>query len=346
MSWVRLLRVAIAAVLTLVVSSYSMGDVLPDSVPVDRLFGAAVMVVRGEVKQVISAEKRVAEWHGVVTVLTTYVVQVVTDKIYKGNAAAAVRIAYVRPDDPLCAVSTCIHLNVGDFDYFFLDVGKQGFELNDPHFGQFRASRLTESRGQTGLDALKSDFVAGLNDPDEAVRLTQVELIGDSGRKTDAEQLLRLLPSADALSRATVFYSLLQLGDYSALTSMRDFLEVRSNVPAIERLRFLSLSQINAISDSEAEDALIGLAQSPADDVRESAIHALRTIQSAKAIPVFIRALDDRVQLVRYDAVLGLAEIEHNWTLAPAVDAFKADERKYIGAWKSWWQTSGQPPHE
>jgi len=340
MSMLRLLRFATVLLLTIVVSSYSMGDVLPDSIPVDRLFGAAVMVVRGEVKQVIAAEKRRAEWHGVPTVLTTYVVQVVPDKVYKGNPAAAVRIAYVRPDDRLCAVSACIQLKVGDFDYFFLDVGEQGFELNDPHFGKFRASRRTESRGQTGLDALKSDFVAGLDDPDEAVRLAQVELIGDSARKTDAEQLLRLLPAADALSRATILYSLLQLGDYSTLTSMRDFLEVPSNVPAIERLRFLSLSQINAISDAKAVDALIGLTQSSADDVRESAIHALRTIQSPKAIPVFIRALDDRVQFVRYDAVLGLAEIEHNWALAPAVDAFEADERKYTAAWKSWWQTS------
>jgi hypothetical protein len=342
---VTLLRFA-TLLLMIVVSSHSMADIWPDSVQVDRLFGTAAMVVRGEVKQVIPAEKRDGEWHGVPTVLTAYVVEVQTDKIYKGNAAATVRMAYIRPDDRLCAVSACIQLKVGDFDYLFLEVGKKGLELNDPRFGSFRASRRTESHGRTGLDALKDDFVAGLSDPDEAVRLTQVALIGDSGRKTDAEQLLRLLPRADALSRATITYSLLRIGDSSALTSMREFLEVRSNVPAIERLRFLSLSQINATSDPEAEDALIGLAQSPVDDVRESAIHALRTIQSAKAIPVFIRALDDRVQLVRYDAVLGLAEIEHNWALAPAVDAFKADEPRYIGAWKSWWQTSGQPQHE
>jgi HEAT repeat protein len=271
---------------------------------------------------------------------------VVTDKIYKGNATAALSIAYVRPGDRLCAVSACIQLKAGDFDYFFLDIGKQGLELVDPHFGKFRASRRTQSRGQTGLGALKADFVAGLNDPDEDVRLTQVELIGDSGRRTDVEALLRLLPSADALSRATILHALLQLGDYSALMSMREFLEVRSNVPRIERLRFLCLSQINAISDAQAADALMSLAQSPADDVRESAIHALRTIRSATSMPAFIRALDDRVQLVRYDAVLGLAEVEHTWALAPSVDAFKADERKHINAWKSWWQTSGQSSRE
>jgi HEAT repeat protein len=90
----------------------------------------------------------------------------------------------------------------------------------------------------------------------------------------------------------------------------------------------------------------MGLAQSQADDVRESAIHALRTVRSATAIPAFVRALDDRVQFVRYDAVLGLAEVEHNWALAPSVDAFKADEQKYITAWKSWWQTNGQSPQE
>jgi hypothetical protein len=274
-----------------------MGDIWADTVSVDGLFGAAAVVVRGEVKQVTAAEKRNAEWHGVPTVVTTYLAQVASDRIYKGNASTTVTIAYVRPDDRLCEVSACIQLEAGDFDYFFLDLSKKGLELSDPKFGKFRASRSTESLGQSGLDALKSDFVTGLKDPDETVGLTQIELIGDSGRKTDADQLLRLLPTADTLSRATILRSLLQLGDYSTLTSMRNFLEARSHVPAIERLRFLCLSQINAISDPKALDPVIDLAQSPTDDVREAAIHALRTISSVKAIPVFIRALDDRVQL-------------------------------------------------
>jgi HEAT repeats len=335
-----------ALMLTIMVAPYSRGDIWADSVSVDKLFGAAVVVVRGEVKQVTAAGKRAAEWQGAPTVVTTYLAQVVVDKVYKGDASKAITIAYSRPDDRICEVSICIQLRAGDFDYFFLDVGKQGLELNDSRFGKFRASRRTESRGQMGIDALKSDFVAGLGDPDEAIRLAQVELVGDSGRKKDTEQLLRLLPTADELGRATIFHSILQLGDYSVIPSMRKFLDVHSSVPAIERLRFLSLSQINALSDSEAADVLIGLSQSPVDDVRESAIHALRTIESPKAIPVFIRALDDRVQLIRYDAVLGLAQIEHNWALAPAVDEFEANEQRYVLAWKSWWQTRGHTPPE
>jgi hypothetical protein len=233
MTSIRLLCLIAALVLMIIVSSYCMGDIWADTVSVDGLFGAAAVVVRGEVKQVTAAEKRNAEWHGVPTVVTTYLAQVASDRIYKGNASTTVTIAYVRPDDRLCEVSACIQLEAGDFDYFFLDLSKKGLELSDPKFGKFRASPSTESLGQSGLDALKSDFVTGLKDPDETVGLTQIELIGDSGRKTDADQLLRLLPTADTLSRATILRSLLQLGDYSTLTSMRNFLEARSHVPVI-----------------------------------------------------------------------------------------------------------------
>ncbi len=336
----------LAVLLTMFISSYSGADAWADPVPVDNLFGTAAVVLRGEVKQFTAVERADSEWHGVPTVVTRYRAQVVTDRIYKGTASATVTITYIRPDDRLCAVSPCIELKVGDHNYFFLNMGKQGLELDDPKSGKFRAPRRTEFRDQTGLDALKNDFVVGLNDPDDAVRLTQIELVGASGRKTDAEQLLRILPTGDALTNATIYHSLLQLGDYSTLTSMRTFLEARSNVPAIERLRFLCLSQVNAITDPAAVDVLIDLAQSPSDDVRESAIHALRSIKAAKAIPVFIRALDDRVQVVRYDAVIALAELEHNWTLAPSFDAFRENEGKYIVAWKLWRQTSRQAPTE
>ena len=248
----------------------------------------------------------------------------------------------VIPEDRICAVSTCNRLDVGEFDYFFLVGREPAYELRDAYFGRFRASRLTESRERVGLDELKRDFVSGLEDPDENVRLMQAELIGSSGRKVDAEYLKRLLASSDNLTRATIHYALLRLGDYSTLASIRGFLEATSNVPAVERLRFLCLSQINVIRDAAAVDALVEFAKSPADDVREAAIHALRTIGSARTVSLFVQALDDKVQMIRYDAVLALAEIERNWSLAPSVDAFQADEKKYIAAWKSWWATEGR----
>lgn len=328
----------------LVLGSCSLAEVRPEpgSESVDKLFASSDLVMRGEVKDVSTRRRVKGVWHGVPTVLTIYAAQVATDKIYKGPAASIISVEYTRPEDRICAVSTCNRLDVGEFDYFFLVGREPAYELRDAYFGRFRASRLTESRERVGLDELKRDFVSGLEDPDENVRLMQAELIGSSGRKVDAEYLKRLLASSDNLTRATIHYALLRLGDYSTLASIRGFLEAPSNVPAVERLRFLCLSQINVIRDAAAVDALVEFAKSPADDVREAAIHALRTIGSARTVSLFVQALDDKVQMIRYDAVLALAEIERNWSLAPSVDAFQADEKKYIAAWKSWWATEGR----
>lgn len=329
-------------------ASHSLAELrpTPGSESIDELFASSDMVLRGEVKE-IQAKRRVSgTWQSVPTILTTYTARVAADKVYKGLATSVVSVEYVRPEERLCAVSTCIGLEVGEFDYFFLSGSGGGYELRDPYFGKFRASHRTESRESAGVEGLKRDFVSGLQDPDEHVRLMQVELVGSSGRKADAEHLKRQLASSDDLTRATIYYALLRLGDYSTLAAMRGFLEVPSRAPAVAWPRGLCLAEINAISDAAAVDSLVELAKSPADDVREAAIHALRTIRSARTVPLFVHALDDHVQMVRYNAVLALAEIEQNWQLAPAVDTFRANETKYISAWKLWWEREGKQKYE
>jgi hypothetical protein len=320
-----------------------MADIRPEpgSQSIDKLFASSELVMRGEVTGVSATGSVKGSWHGVPTSLTTYAANVAVDKVYKGRAASTIRVEYVRPSEHQCAVSTCIGLVVGEFDYFFLAGSEANYELRDPYFGTFRASRLTDSGHKVGIEGLKQDFVSGLEDHNERVRLTQVELVGAAGRKHDADRLKRLL-AKDILTCAAAYHALLRLGDYSTLASMRGFLETRSKVPAVERQRFLSLSLINTIRDSAAVDSLLQLAKSSTDDLREVAIHALRTIGSTKAVPVFAHALDDNVQMIRYDSVLALAEIEQNWPLAPSTNVFQADEAKYISAWKLWWETSGR----
>jgi hypothetical protein len=159
-----------------------------------------------------------------------------------------------------------------------------------------------------------------------------------------------MLTTGDDLTRAGSYYALLRLGDYSTLAQMQSFLEQSQREPALQRLRFLSLSMINAIDGSNlnATDRentirqLLKLAKSSTDDLRECAIHALRTMAPPEAVPVFVYALDDRVQSIRYDAVLALASIQKKWELAPSIDTFQANESKYISAWKLWWQSEGK----
>jgi len=337
-------NVRASALAMLMISSVCAGEIRPEpgSESLDHLFASSDVVFRGEVKAVSRKESARGVWRGVPTILTTYVAEVLPDKVYKGLLASRANIRYVRPEEQLCFVSTCPRVTIGEFDYFFLKGPSNALVLTDPYFGKLQASRLTTNREGAGVEGLKDDILSGLADPDRGTRLIQIELVGSSGQKAYAGALRDILPDADDITRATVYYALLRLHDYGPVASMRSFLELSSRVTAIEKLRLLCLSQINAIDDPSAAHALGVLAKSPADEVREPAIHSLRTIASTASVPIFVEALDDRVQMIRYDAVLALAEVEKNWSLAPSVDSFQADEQKYISAWKAWWETEGK----
>jgi hypothetical protein len=52
--------------------------------------------------------------------------------------------------------------------------------------------------------------------------------------------------------------------------------------------------------------------------------------------PAFIQSLDDDDVEVRHHAVMALAELTRQNEWGPSIDAFTADERRYIAHWKEW----------
>ncbi len=68
--------------------------------------------------------------------------------------------------------------------------------------------------------------------------------------------------------------------------------------------------------------------------MRRAAAHALREIRTDAAKGPLSAALNDSDQMVRYDAVLGLSEINGDFSHAPSVDLFKREERKYLSYWR------------
>jgi hypothetical protein len=88
--------------------------------------------------------------------------------------------------------------------------------------------------------------------------------------------------------------------------------------------------------DEQAVPELSALLQSKDDATREAAAEALRRIGSRSAIDPLVRALGDQDKKVRYQAVVGLAEINGDKDHHPNLIDYDRDESRYLEHWKAW----------
>jgi len=308
-----------------------------------QLFNSASVVLTGEVVSVEPTGEVDGVWYEQAVRLERFTAQVSVNREYKGPPnLGSVAIIFTRPSGTLCAVSRCEALQVGDEGLFFVKQESDGYHLLDPRFGRLPASRLKSAGARPGIGGLQSDIVAGLHDSDEKRLLANVDLYG-ALEQVPTSPLLELLQMDNRdLVRAATHVALLKLGDHPRLTDAAIVAELHTDDPLELLFQEEICSFIGEIRDRTTVQVLLGFSHSRSDRLRQSVIHALREMGSADAVPVFVEALDDRLELIRYDAVLGLATVEKNWQLAPSIDSFVQDESKYISSWKSWWLTTGK----
>ncbi len=93
---------------------------------------------------------------------------------------------------------------------------------------------------------------------------------------------------------------------------------------------------LERIKDPRAIPALQRLLRSSSIRTRHGAVSALRQMRTMEAVEGLVIALGDNNREVRYEAVIGLAELTGQNEWAPATGAFASDEQKYLDHWKEW----------
>lgn len=88
--------------------------------------------------------------------------------------------------------------------------------------------------------------------------------------------------------------------------------------------------------DEKVIPELSALLQAKDDVTREAAAEALRRMASRAAIDPLIQALGDQDKKVRYQAVVGLAEITGDKEHHPNLIDYDKDESRYLEHWKAW----------
>src|SRR5204862_8281099 len=85
---------------------------------------------------------------------------------------------------------------------------------------------------------------------------------------------------------------------------------------------------------------LSALVQSSRADLARAAALSLRQLHSLDARPDLALGLYHKDQVVRYQCVMGLSELEPTVEPGPSFDLFQKKESYYLNRWKRWWENS------
>jgi hypothetical protein len=108
--------------------------------------------------------------------------------------------------------------------------------------------------------------------------------------------------------------------------------------PEMEVVRNLVIGNVAQVRDPAAGPELARLLAHPRAELARSAARALRGLRHPGAAADLAGALDHPDQEVRYQALMGLAELHPGAGPAPSFERFRANEPAYRDPWKAWWR--------
>lgn len=202
---------------------------------------------------------------------------------------------------------------------------------------------------QTTAGKLEAELFASFSDPDRDVARTALEQVGSLPHVRSTQAIRDIATYGAPDFQGLAYIALLKLRDYSLWDRAVRFAEQPVQDSELQRLQFGVAGAIGDIKDKSVVPALSSLLASPAVILRRAAAYALREIGDPSSARFLVRALDDSDRDVQYDAMMGLGALvrySNDAPDAPYLGLFHEDPAKYLGAWKSWWETSGKQKFE
>jgi HEAT repeat protein len=223
---------------------------------------------------------------------------------------------------------------------FFLRNENGTYEVLDPYYPFVIAPRQAHTSGEADLDRVVGEVAYILIDraSSNEERRKAVYVL-DGARTESASQALRVAThDADTVVRLQALAALLKRNDISQLNVAKNIL--LRDPPNIDLyLKGNLAAAIEGIKDSRAIPTLADLLGASEVRVRQRAAAALRHMGAVAAIEPLIIALKDTDRQVRYEAVIGLAEITAQYEWAPSIEVFQKGEQRYLSHWRAWART-------
>jgi len=219
------------------------------------------------------------------------------------------------------------------------------YGLADPSIGAVRLAKVGQHTSGMGLAKLESALTITILGSDRNDRVTALRLLQGFG-SLDQKTITAVDPLCDSPDPDLAFTALAILVKTKTPESVAR-LASRLAKGKNDQQTFAVISigpELAQVHDERALSAMEQLTDSRIVSIRDGAMQSLRAIRSPKSAPTLIRKLDDSDALIQYQAVITLAEIfdKKNQQFAPTIPTFNQSPRKYIEAWKKWWDEEGQ----
>lgn len=231
-------------------------------------------------------------------------------------------------------------IEVGKRGVFFLSMNStpEGYSFADPYYPMVVAAADAPpvGAGSTLFDQVVAEVTHVLISPgaSQSERVEAIRALEFVKTRTAIIALRRAAKDSNTMLRLHAMAALLRHNDTTMLDEVVDtLLNPPPDVPK-NLVDGLGYSIRAGIKDPQAVPALVRLLESPEAEKRRIAITTLGQTRSQAATASLTKALDDPDQEVRYNAVVGLAQVTGETDGMPSLEFFKQNEQRYLTHWR------------
>jgi len=280
-----------------------------------------------------------------------------TDRCFKGEPppgdTVPVLFDNILPSGGTSGGTPNVILRKGDYRLYFLKPEADKYILVDRWSGQLEISRRVAEASTHDPDPmyqLEMDLKAGLTDPDRALLMDSIRILGNMRHLQSKAELIPFLDSLDALVRTKAYQAMLRLHDYSVLPAVEQWLVAQPVPPDAVLLPWDSLfhtqyelvAEIAAIRDPAYIPTMERMLHLPKLIMRRNILDGIRAMHSPQSVPIFLDMLDDPDPDLGFVAMQGLFDLRGDGPIdwVPSFDEFRDNRAYYATTCRQWWQAN------
>lgn len=321
----------------IVISSVSAEVVpTPGTLNVQNLFSRSDVVCICLIQAISPVGSEPAEAGGGPAPQTAYSATATADQLMKAKPSTPTSLIVTYQGNRLSKGKTYL--------LFLRSDGGLTFTMADPYVGSTLFNRLPIGSGSSGWERLESSLAEAAKGKDHDDQTNAMRLLQGFPQVSQPviSGLISLTDSADPDIAFGAFGVLLKSGKSLYVFRLAKYLRKHSFQTA--PISILSIgSELSQVQDNEALPALGDLSASSIISVQMGSMQALRALRNPEAAPFVVKRLEDSNAIIRYLAVMTLAETFDKYgEYAPNMSLFDRNPEYYCNLWKSWWITEGQ----
>jgi hypothetical protein len=313
-------------------------DIAPLNFNVNATFEKSELVCKGLVTSTnVVAEQRVTDPTGRPISRSRIRATVEIQDYYKNqsNSHQTITIEYEQ-DAPITSAQSSVWN--GETALLFLNSAGGGvYRFADRFLGATSFSRLPNVSDALGRGKLATALVSVALEPDLIDAKNALQLLEGFDR-LDGRLLAKLSPRSHSRDPEIAFSTLAILIKSSVPSSVEQLKRYLDGYAGSDSIAIQKVGvELGKSRDGSQLNAIEALTRAKFVSIRYGAMDAIRGIRDPRSTQTLIDRLDDSDNMVRYVALITLAEIYGKYgEYAPNMQLFNKNPAYYVGLWKKW----------